>query len=421
MAVYDSEDAFLVFIPFDKEGALLETITECIKNGASKVLWFWLAGMILVATGCASASATEIESPLLYSGFAFSGDFQNRDRLYRYTAQIVRENGDAFLDTVLREKLMARPALAARMKLDLSDGKQDLSSVAFALAHENVETQKVDGKHWIIVTLQANVLAFNRASNSLVASYPLRMRVTRVRDSVPTSDELKEMVREVYTTANARENIFDQWLDRLESIKLRKGARKYLRVTAVTMTPEAQKVAVAAGKNVTSIENQAANFLEAAVAEQAGIPIVPNSVGEAIGSKMAYRFANGSDLQLTLPEPDYALTFEIRDFVSKKLEKPAYFQDIYRVKATVGLKQPDLGRVLLDEGVYDTAIITRPRQADVQLTDWDQYYKTLQSLILQVGKQMAHVDDSWLKDNASRAIEAKPAFQNTNQLLQQLL
>jgi len=377
------------------------------------------AAIAIIPAG--STFAAENDPPLLYSGFAFSGDFQNRERLYPFTAQISRENDGNFLDEVLRQKLKARPALASRMKLDLADGKQDISSVAFALVNENVETQRVDGKLWVIVTLQANVLAFNRASNSLVASYPLRVRTARVRESMPSPAELKTLVRDVYTTTNTSENIFDQWLDRLETVKLRKGARKYLRVTSVTMTPEAEKVVAAAGKDAKSIKNQTANFLEAAVAEAGGIPIVPNSVGEAIGSKMAYRFANGSDLQLTLPDPDFSLTFEIRDFVSKKIEKPAYFQDIYRVKATVGLVQPDLGQVVLNEGVYDTAIITRPKQADVQLSDWDQYYKTLQSLIQQVGKQMAHVDDSWLKDNASRESDAKPAFQNTNQLIQKLL
>ncbi len=378
-----------------------------------------LAAFSIVPT--CSALAAETEPPLLYSGFAFSGDFQNRDRLYPITAQISRDRNGTFLDEILRQKVMARPALASRLKLDLTDGKQDISSVAFALVNENVETQKVDGKLWVIVTLQANVLAFNRSSNSLVASYPLRVRSARVRETMPNAAELQAMVRDVYTTSNTGENIFDQWLNRLETIKLRKGARKYLRVTGVTMTPQAESIVKASGKDATSIKNQTANFLEAAVAEAGGIPIVPNSVGEAIGSKMAYRFANGSDLQLTLPDPDYSLTFEIRDFVSKKIEKPSYFQDIYRVKATVELKQPDLEQVILNEGVYDTAIITRPKQADVQLADWDQYYKTLQSLIQQVGKQMTHVDDAWLKDNASRESAAKPAFENTNQLIQKLL
>jgi len=398
---------------------LLDKIKVLRGTHIKKYTLALFAAIAIIPSG--STFAAENDPPLLFSGFAFSGDYQNRERLYPLTAQISKEKDGNFLDEVLRQKLNARPALASRMKLDLADGKQDISSVAFALVHENVETQKIDGKLWVIVTMQANVLAFNRASNSLVASYPLRVRSARVRESMPSPAEMKMLVRDVYTTANTSENIFDQWLDRLETVKLRKGARKYLRVTSVTMTPEAEKVVAAAGKDAKSIKNQTANFLEAAVAEAGGIPIVPNSVGEAIGSKMAYRFANGSDLQLTLPDPDYSLTFEIRDFVSKKIEKPAYFQDIYRVKATVGLVQPDLGQVILNEGVYDTAIITRPKQADVQLNDWEQYYKTLQSLILQVGKQMAHVDDSWLKDNASRESDAGPAFQNTNQLIQKLL
>ena len=357
---------------------------------------------------------------LIYAGFAFSGDYENRRELYPYSAEIAAESSGQLLDTVLREKLLARPALAQRVSLGVSDGKTSMSSLAFALVQESAETQRIDGKYWEIVTLQANVLAFERESRSVVASYPFRMRFSHVLDSPPTQDDVKSIIRRAYTAGDRSENIFDQWLDRFEKVRIRNGAKRFLRVTDVSLSPEAEHIIRDAGKSPAAIRNQVANFLEASVAEGTGVPLVPNSVGEAIGSKMAYRFANGDSFQLALPEPDFALTFLVRDFVSKTIEEPAYFQDIFRVKGTIALKQPDTNRVVLDENIYDTLIVTRPKRSDVQITNWDQYFKVLQGLIVSVGKEMNSVQETWLKENASRGSEAKSAFMQAQKLMSAL-
>jgi hypothetical protein len=260
-----------------------------------------------------------------------------------------------------------------------------------------------------------------------VACYPVRIRFTRARDTEPSPADVRAMVLEAYTSTNPQENVLDQWLDRLEKVRLRQGARKYLRVTDITLSPEARQTITAAGRTPESVQNLLANFLEVAVAERSGVPIIPNSLGEAIGGSMAYRFANGAELQLTLPQPDYALSFAVRGFVSKKIEKPDYFQDVFRVQGTIGLAvvlsqapSPDERRVVLNENVYDTLVVTRPRRANVQISDWNQYSKTLQALVFGAGRQIQNVDDAWLKDHATRGAEAKAGFQNATQLIKDL-
>jgi hypothetical protein len=135
---------------------------------------------------------------------------------------------------------------------------------------------------------------------------------------------------------------------------------------------------------------------------------------------MACRFANGAQIALTLPEADYQLAFTVRGFATKTVEKPAYFQDIFRVLGAVSLTQPDLNLVYLNENVYETQIVTRPRDARMELETWPQYYKTLQLLMAGASKQMNHVDDRWLQDNASRGMEAKAAFLKTNDMIRTL-
>jgi hypothetical protein len=381
-----------------------------------------LAAMVASAAGLPGLADAAGEAPLLFSGFAFTGNFENRAQRYPLSAAIAGEDAES-LNALLRARLQQRPALASRVKLGLADDNVDATAVAFALVQEEVETQRIDGKFWVIVTLQANVLAFNKASRIIVASYPVRMQVTVEHAAAPSEDEKRELVRAAYTSTDPSSNIFDQWLARLETVRVREGARKYLRVTEVSLAPEAERIIAAAGRSPVVVSSEVANYLEAAVAEQAGISIVPNSIGEAIGKTMLYRFANGANLQLTLPEADYALTFRVRDFVSRTLEKPEYLQDIFRVKGSVAIAivEPDAKRIVMEEDVYDTRIVTRPRRADVQLTQWDQYAKTLERLVFSTGKQMVKVDDNWLKDNASRGLGARQGFQSAGQVLKELM
>ena len=381
------------------------------------ILTVFVLGLVTIV----DALETATDTPLIYAGFAFSGDYSNRDQLYRYSVELSNELD---LNKMLIEKLRTRAELINKVSLGLSDDKRDVTSVAFALVNESVEKQIIDGQYWVIVSLQANVLAFNNNSGSVVASYPLRIRYTSVQPTEPTEAEIKEKVKDVYITADPASNVFDQWLNRFETVKIKEGAIKRLRVMNVEITPEAEKVIAGAGKTVQSIRNQTANFLEAAVADKSGIPVVPNSVGEAIGKNMALRFSNGSEQMLTLPDPDYALSFLIRDFVSKTIEKPEYFQNIYRVKGRVVLTQPDSEKTYLDENIYDTLIVTCPKvdgRPCVVLVDWDQYYKTMQALIVKLGKQLHDVDDVWLKENASRENEAKAGFKTANKLIQELI
>ena len=371
-----------------------------------------LLAFSLLSVLCAPAIAQT--APMVYAGYAFSGDYGNRARLYPLSAELAAEEKDGYLDRLLRERIAAHPVAAARLQLDQADAALDQTSVAFALVQESVEQQRMDGKYWTILTLHANILAFNRSSNSIVASYPVRLRLTRAEAAALSPAELKEWVRSAYAGTNARANIFDQWLAALPTLKLRNSASKYLRVTEVGFTPEAEAVLGAAHLDARALRNQLANAFEASVAEAAQISVIPNSVGEAIGSKMACRFANGAQIALSLPPADFELSFTVRGFAGKTVEKQAYFQDIFRVLGAVKLTQPDLAETYLNENVYETQIVTRPREAGMELETWPQYYKTLQLLMAGVAKQMNQVDDRWLQEKASRTLEARPGFLKTN-------
>jgi hypothetical protein len=374
---------------------------------------------ILVLSQSFSHFAIAGDGKLLFAGFAFSGNYGNRVALYPYTSALIEKNPD-FIDELIRRKLNNQPELLNKLSLEKGNIKEDITSVACALVMENVEVQKIDSKNLVVVLMQANVMGFNRASNSIVASYPLRMRFSRLLDSEPTANDLEAIIREVYTSKNPSENILDQWLIKLKTASFKAGATKYLRVSDVTVEPEAEAILQQSSVNLSAFKNQTANLLEASLADKSNVPIVPNTVGEVIGNKIALRFASAEALNISLPDPDYAVSFVIRGFASKKTESQGAFTDIYRAKATITIKLPETGTTYIDEQIYETLFVTRPKSSNIQLTDRDQYFKSLQSLIYGLGIQLNNPEEIWLKEHAARAVDSKSAFLKVKKLLQEL-
>lgn len=368
------------------------------------------------------------DSPLMWAGFAMAGDELTIGKLYPYSHLIFEEeknNDKGSLDAILREKIQARPSVMNRLKPFnfQSDGKEDISSLAFVLAQETVEKQVVNNNINVLLTLQANVFVFNDKSHMVVANFPVRLGFLKSFNTEPTNENIKEMVHEMYTSSDKAGNIFDAWLDALEKARVREGKQKYLQVTDISVLPEAVETISESGVDEKYFQGQLAKILEAAISSKAGIPIVPSAekLGE-VGGKIKAKFANQS-YELKLPEPDYALSFAVRGFVKKQAETDSTIKTGYRVKATISLKTVEPGgegRKILDEGVYATDSTDFLKSANIKVNDWNQYFKLLQFLINQLGTELAEPKDAWLVEYATRDKEAKKGFVEANYLLKGL-
>jgi len=368
-------------------------------------------------------SANAANDQFLFAGFAFSGNYDNRLQLYPYSSSISEEkNGDRpVLDKSLIDKFKLRPNEAK--KIDVNLGKLGVGSqisLAFSLVQENIEVQEVEGKSILIVLLNSNILAFSKESNSVVASYPVKIRYTSAFDNKPSESQIKDIIRKLYLTNDLGINVFDVWLDRFSKIIIKEKYSKYIKVVSINVEPNAANEIATAGKNLSALQNQIANSVESAISYANDIPVVPNSIGEAIGAKMACRFSNGDSFQFNLPIPDYEITFTLRDFKSKTVEESSSYQDIFRVMASFRIKQPDLNKVYLDENIFNTLFVVRPKNAGVKINTWDQYYKTLNELIGSTSKQFSTLDGKWLEENASRGKEAKSSFKDAAKLFDSL-
>jgi len=380
--------------------------------------FFWCVALFFASQAFAGEK-------LLFSGFAFSGDYAHRTELYPYTSQIFAGN-KRVLDDAFRSRLMARPVALEKVSLELGKiGSGTQLSVAFALNYEDVETQVLDGQYLVILRLYASILGFDRDSKSLVAAYPVRIKYSTVMNHPPTDAEKLKLFKSLYLERLSGKdgdsvNAFDEWLERFEKVEIKSKYSKYLRVTNVVVDEDAKKVLSEAKKNERAFKNQLAQALETAISYHNNVPVVPSSTGEAIGAKMAYRFSDGNSLDLKLPDPDYQVGFVVRGFRYKPVQDGNSKQDIYRVLATILIDQPDLNKQYLNEKIYNTNIVVVPAGTTLKIDNYATYYKTLIELVNELSRQFSKPDTSWMKEHVANGADAESAFEKTNELFKGL-
>ena len=313
----------------------------------------------------------------------------------------------------------ANASIRQKLSLEEANEKLDPIMVAFTLTQETVEKQVINGQYWTIVLLQANVLAFNNSSSSVVGSYPVRLRLVRTFTQDPTQDDIKRIIREAFTSNNQNENMIDLWLNKLSTVSFRNAATKRIRVININISKEAKDYINKNRVNESTLRSSIASDIEISLSSKSGIPILPNTVGEAIGNSIALRFSDKS-IQIKIPEADYEVFFTVRGFAAATTEANNQLTDIYRVKTNLNIKLNGDDSSIFNEDMYETKFLTRPKNTSIVLDEWTQYRKTLQEFILSLGTQLQNSQDEWLTDHASKGADAKQSFMKAKKLIQEL-
>ena len=371
------------------------------------------------------SSATVAQEKSLFAGFAFTGAYENREQLYPYSSMIINQklsNGQSVLDAEFLRRLKSRPAEFSRITTELGQlGKGEQISIAFAVNSEEVEYQNINNELSVLIRIYASVLAFDRETHSLTASYPFVVGTTIEVPHKLNRQELQKVFMKLYLTNEFGINAFDSWIDRFSLSVITKKYSKYLQVKSVNFENEAmQTISSLENGSEKVLMNKIGNALDASISEATNVPIIPSIAGEAVGSKMAYRFSNGSALQLNLPQPDFEITFTIRAFRSVVAEEDQAKVAIFRTLATVKIEQPDLNNVYLNEKIYSTLYIRVPGDTRITIDEWSQFNKSLLDLITGLAGQFNKVEKTWLEESASNGSDAFKSFENASGLFASL-
>lgn len=180
----------------------------------------------------------------------------------------------------------------------------------------------------------------------MVSSYPVVVQSIDLKQSPPTQEQIRQAVRNLYL-GTGKANVFAAFATALSAVHVNPSIERRVRVmdsSVAESTRAAMPALTAAGPGVfeAALAQDFSKFLSA----NQGIPVLPPSKGQAVGNRMATRFADGTVYRLEIPEADYAISLHLEDLKRIEYGNTAAGRSlIYGAFLNVRVEEPLTGRV----------------------------------------------------------------------------
>jgi len=222
-----------------------------------------------------------------WAGFAFLGDYSQRETRYPYTSKIANQkvNGDSVIDKSLRSKLQG----FSTSNYNLDTGLGDLESgeglsMALGVSYEDVYVVPFDGDYKVSYEIGLNLVVFDFVDKKIITVYPLRFLRNEVFSHRPTEAENEKIIKSLYGDNGF--NILQETINRMGGLVIRPSYGSYIGVRNVNISNQAfEKIP----NNILAndiIKTQVAQELEGLLSKNTYTPVVPFSKGEIIGRSL---------------------------------------------------------------------------------------------------------------------------------------
>jgi hypothetical protein len=354
---------------------------------------------------------------IIFAGFAFLGDCRENEKLYPFISRLAES---ATCPNTSYQELNKRLFKAAErinnpgFKLKLSGGadinKGETFSLAFAISKEKTRIQGFRGKFLVHYEVYAQGLVFDFAKNvrQVIATFPVRMQYSDMVNEKPSDAYSLEIFRKILLDPGFEANIVKQWVDRMNSVKIKESYGNYIKVAKVDVPAETLQFVPDNMSAKGGFATQTAQFLETSLSANQLVPVIPYAEGESVG-KMRVMFTGNTIYDLKLPEPDYGIFLKVRPFKKFIIDKKNYSQVTYGSFIDVKLRQISMEETYMEASFRNVPMATIDKTAGVKLNDWDEFQKSLQNLLDQFTKQISERSSDWI-DNATRTENVKSQF-----------
>jgi len=346
------------------------------------------------------------QQKVYFAGFAFLGDSCNNDQDLPYSRKIFALKDSATNVSRLNTALLSRIGRKTYSDFELvTDSLGDHQSagalsLAIALDWESINTEQIDNLFKVVVNIHGQVLIFNFNEKKILASYPAGVRVNDVLKKAPDDAYFTKLFEKIYFDKIDGINALDEFIKRLDQIKLKESFNQHIKVSAVVVEEKSKEYLPDDIKNrpeafKTFIAQQFGTFLSSNL----GIAILPYTTGEAIGNTMACRFQNGSVFNLTIPKEDIALKITLRGFKKVKLdENTTGCSWAYGTFINFSALNPFQDSIV--NARFKSAAVKIVPSSQQTVSDWPSYQESMLSLFDQLTRQISLRESSWLETKA---------------------
>jgi len=348
---------------------------------------------------------------LSWAGFAFLGDFDQRNTRYPYTSEIILDskNQQSPIDETIFT--LVSNFNSKNFQLDTSMAKKSDSLFAgLGIAYEDIYKIKTGSRYKVSYEVGLNFMVFDFQERKIVAIYPMKFLRNEVYDKDPTKEEHKKIFKNLYTGNEF--NILKESLKRIADVKIKETIGNYLGISHIEFTKDSKKNVINS-LEINPIKTYIAQEFEGLLSVNNQVPLVPYTKGEIIGKDMAVRFSDRGQMTFSLPDKDYNISILIRGF-DFKVAKHHYG---YTVKITISASD-DLHPRLVELNLSKNIWILKRGSGNVkdELSQWIVYKEALSILLKELTQQINNIDKTWLKEHSTNK-DATLQMQNLKKLI----
>lgn len=351
-----------------------------------------------------------------FAGVSFAGDYGQNKQMHPVATKLILEsdgNGGNVLDTALRKQLEGVSPKYFNLKRELIKPSNDGALVlAFALTDESVDEWKWGSKYVSVYRVHAQILAFDFNELKAVAMFPVAVKVLDAKSQRKSKAAHAQMFRKIYLDPSLPNGIFSEWVARLKDLKIKPSYKNYLQVEEVVIDAKNRSIIPADQLAGGVYEAKMAQLFGAILSSKAikgnSVPLIPFTKGQAVGNKMAARFADGKSYQLNLPDPDYTVKLLIRPFkhLTKDTKEKKGTWHFFGAFITVKVEQPLMEKVYLDSK-FKKIIRQRHSKSD-KLNIWFGYQTAMEDLFVELSSQIVpRQQDALKKITKTKGIESQ--------------
>lgn len=354
---------------------------------------------------------------IYFAGFSFIGNASEDDN-YPVAIKLYRE------DKLLLDKQLAT-SLKRLQRKDLNIITSELGTIksgnavvlAYGLQRESIATYQVEGEFQYIIDITGLIYVFDYSEQEkkLLASFPTGMTVSVNSKNRLSREELNKYVENMYVpnrhqlpnnitfeSGNGSSSVFDSWVVALEKAKISRASKdirlqiRHIILDEAVLNQLPRGTTAAYIKDDKTLISETARNLERNLSAYQQLPVIPFSVGRALGANMIGRFGD-TDYQIKLPQPDFVIDVLVREFKKSVIKNKVYDGWIFGSFITLKLVEPVSNSVKLESKFnYKDEIKVPTKYNLVFEDDWPSWIGAQKKLFEILSKQITARHDTEL-------------------------
>lgn len=349
-----------------------------------------------------------------FAGFSFIGD-TTEDENYPVAIQLY--NADK---QTLNKQLLSALKKLKRTDLDLIYDKQGILkrgnavALAYGLQKESVSVVQVEDKYQTKLEVTGEIYAFDYSDqeHKLIANFPSGSSITITSKTKLSTQEItnyfenmyipgkNNVSQQIFYESGINNSVFDDWVARLETAQLERSKKDLrIQIREITLDDAVNKQIIDSSKYIKDkkmLINETARNFERNLSKHQNLPVLPYSLGKALGSTMIARFAD-TNFNIKIPAADYVIDIFVREFKKSYIDNKVYDGYIYGAFITLKVLEPVANSVKFESKFNYKDEIQIPKSYKLVIEDdWPLWMGAQKKMFEILTKQISIRNDSEL-------------------------